>query len=301
MSKFRSQHGSDDFIESRFLTRGNNSPFEERTKHRETTLHKKGLSSQVDYQQIEAELNLLLNHRNDTIKDLSGNVLTAFNNVSNHVDALYHNPVEYAKLYAMMVAVFKDIKTVYPKTVASYIIGCYKANAGDLARGCSAVCAGSAPLPNSEADDGNQSFCEYPVFLVSFTQIEGDTKPVAIFQQLNSESPNLSNKTDAIMYTSYSSLEAFPGLSQDEVDELKTMGVQNVSLRNTESSTDIAGGFTPTGKLMKAAPVTISSVNNSASVGIAVILFVILIIIIVILIVVACQFSKPVKVVTTAA
>ena len=183
----------------------------------------------LDWDQVRAKVRSIVPQGSKQIRGLSPVDDTVFKELVHQVRSIYDSPSEYEKLRTIVSSEFGDAKNITPGTVSAYFLGCL-GESSVTPKGCNPLCAGAMPL--SREIGGENSFCEYPVFLM-----EGDGSSTA-------RSMTMLNQTDdssrAIVYTSARSLDEFAGFSPAEIQELRERGVDTVRLLSY-SSEDLLG------------------------------------------------------------
>jgi len=169
----------------------------------------------LDLNKIRLSLLQLKNVANEKIRSLNDNDRHAFHYIVQQVQKNYDISDSYEKLYQAFTEIFGDIKDIKPGTVAAYIIGCAEKNG---AKGCSAICVGSAPAPHT---DMNQ--CDYRVIWAYY---DGGYTLISL-------APSLSK--DALIYVD--SREPFRGLSALEKKKLEEWHIETVAVASYDSTT----------------------------------------------------------------
>ena len=142
---------------------------------------------------------------------------------------LLYKSCYYPVIHKHVVDHFGDLKQIVPGTVGSYFIGCHHdAEVGKTNSSCSPICAGSLPTP-----DPNWQFCQNQVVMATYEngRFRFDSKAGG------SSGPDSCEKEVAYVYVAYTSINTFPGFSDDEKKELKRLGIKKVNLQ----------GYTPDG------------------------------------------------------
>lgn len=154
------------------------------------------------------------------IAELAGSQKTQFWEVFGQVRALYNDPENYSSLYEDIRTKFianEPGRTITPGTVGAYFGGCLVNS-----NGCSAVCAGSAPLPQ------NHQFCDSHVFFADFNN--GFT-----FRRVYT-APDVVERT--IIYVKANNMDEFQGFTQAEKAALEEYSVREVLIMNQHSSNE---------------------------------------------------------------
>lgn len=171
---------------------------------------------------IDADLDLLKSKSDNFFDNLSGEVKESFRKVVDNIKSIKDDSEKYSKFHEKLVERFGDSKDITPGTIGAYFGGCLVQHNGDYPRGCSALCAGSAPLPGID-----NSVCSYPVFLskkrgsrnLTFTHING-----------------VKDMTKIILYTDK---EDYEGLSEEEKNAFKERGVNEMLILDEKSGDKI--------------------------------------------------------------
>lgn len=172
----------------------------------------------IDINELDQLVANLRQNANKQIRELSGELGEQFRQLISYVGLLYDSS-SYNVLYEVVNKHFANIDEVIPGTIGAYCAGCHvETSFSDKVPGCSPVCAGSMPPKN---DDWN--FCQNTVVLATyennrfiFTLLKsGDTKE---------------EKSKAYVFVNYSSHNAFPGFSDAEKQQLKSLGIESLYL-----------------------------------------------------------------------
>jgi len=149
------------------------------------------------------------------IKNLDGVDRDDFNLMVSYVELLYGTSY-YNHFYEKVRKHFSNLEKIIPGTVGNYFAGCLN-NTVESGEGCSAACAGSIPKPRG---DEGWSFCDKAV-------IFADKVDQGYEFTLLKESKSLK---DSYLFVEADNIKDFEGFNQDEKEELKKMGVENVHL-----------------------------------------------------------------------
>lgn len=239
-------------------------------------------------QDIKNRLTYLYSDKDTPIKSLSGEAKAHYEYIVNHVTLLY-NTDEYPAFYNLVKEVFNDTQFKIG-TVSAYFNGCaIKTNIDP--RGCSVICAGALPLPQSMpstvygtsvatgADGSNidLSTCQYPVMLAVW-----DSGKYTI-----TSLHNLENKDHTIIFIIDSS-NAFYGFTGSEKQILTSEGVVNVSVYKTsedgQTYTQMTPGFVPLDQVQSRELSAMGTNPNATAIAIGVTIAVIVVVIIALII-----------------
>lgn len=141
-----------------------------------------------------------------------------------HYINLLYKCQSYPILYKHVIDHFGDLTPIIPGTVGAYFIGCHHdVEAGKPNPQCSTVCAGGLP-PN----DPNWEFCKNQVVLATYenNRFKFDCRAAGDGQ----------DKEVAYVYVAYTSINTFPGFSEEEKKELRRLGIRRVYLRGFNNS-----------------------------------------------------------------
>lgn len=154
------------------------------------------------------------------IKNLKGRDKEDFNLMVSYVHLLYGTSY-YNHFYQKVEKYFSNLDRIIPGTVGGYFGGCLVSTSFEDQPGCSAVCAGSVPKPK---DDEGWSFCDKAVVFAEYDKHRGYT-----FSLL--KEPEKDEELDpCYLFVEHTDLHDFPGFNNDEKDELRKMGVNEVYL-----------------------------------------------------------------------
>ena len=156
---------------------------------------------------------------NEKIKTLNDTERHNFHYIVQQVQKNYVVSETYDKLYQTFTDVFGDVKDISPGTVAAYIIGCAEKNAPSGPNGCSAVCVGSAPAPNTDTSQCNAR-------AVWAYRDENNYTLISL-------SPSLSK--DAIIYID--NKETFRGLNHLEKKKLDEWQIETIAVASYDVAT----------------------------------------------------------------
>lgn len=170
----------------------------------------------IDVNKLESMVKTMRSNHHLKIKSLKGHLKSYFDEIITYVSILYDSSSYYV-LHNIVKKHFGNIGSVSPGTVGAYFAGCLIGGKYKGSKGCTHICAGSAPLPR---ENGDWSFCDRPVVWANFN----GTKYEFVY---------LSTKEDMsypIMFLACSEYHSCPGFSDEEKKELKSKGIQRVEL-----------------------------------------------------------------------
>lgn len=164
------------------------------------TLHRKPLKDTL--LQLKSQSNV-------PVRNLAPEYSESFKSVVEALRLLYGSQALYDIVLTDIRDIFNDVKDVRPGTVAAYFIGCFNDDKFPGPLGCSPKCAAS--LPPAEGTAG-YSTCDDLVLIYS----EG------LFSSLN-------EKRSSHSYIYVSDVD-FKGFSSENIKQLRSAGIENVTL-----------------------------------------------------------------------
>ena len=181
-----------------------------------------GLS--YDPARMREKLQLLYQYKDVPTRQLSGEALAAHQSIVSNVSLIYMTE-EYPAFFELVREIFPEKEPFRVGTVAAYFGGCSIKTSLDR-QGCSVLCAGALPLPNSSATDAN---CQHPVL---FGYYDGGKYTFISLYALD-------NKENTIVFINAppgSVFGQFAGFTSTEMSQLKAMGVRNVTIYRTSDN-----------------------------------------------------------------
>ncbi len=177
-----------------------------------------------DPARMREKLQLLYQFKDASIRQLSGEALAAYQSIVSNVSLIYMTE-EYPAFYGLVREIFPEQEAFRVGTVAAYFSGCSIKTSMDR-QGCSVLCAGALPLPNSTSSDAN---CQYPVL---FGYYDGGKYTFISLYALD-------NKENTIVFINAppgTVFGQFAGFTGTELAQLKAMGVRNVTIYRTSDN-----------------------------------------------------------------
>lgn len=175
----------------------------------------------VDWDNIRRDLKMVYSIKEKEIRELEGVDEGLFKRLVTNVKTLYSSPDEYDRFHKIVTETFADHKTLVPGTVGAYFAGCL-VSSNVNPKGCSQFCAGAMPLSRETA--GENSFCEYPIFLAS------SSSGRMMITQMN----QVDDMTKAIVYVNAKTVEQFEGFSTNEIQAFQAQGIETVKLLSND-------------------------------------------------------------------
>lgn len=167
-------------------------------------------SSSINVKVLRTQLDRLSSVKDIPISQLNDFLLEDFTAISNNISSLIGTD-GYNLLFKEIQARFSHNDTVKPGTVAGYFMGCFVPSNFKYGKNCSLACLTGAP---QFYDTTDQETCKKNVYIAPFDDEYQLTKLVS-----GTEDPNT-----AIVYIQ----PPFQGFSKDEVQKLKSEGVENI-------------------------------------------------------------------------
>ncbi len=172
----------------------------------------------ININDLENIIIFLRRYQHYKIKDLRGELLNKYNNLTRKVELLYGTK-EFNILSNLLKKHFGNIKFFIPGTIGAYCGGCLNDQGNDFHQSCSPICAGSIPL-------GNYESCNSNIIVANYKDNKYDLNLIT--------SENKINK--AFIFLDVDSINNFRGFSDNEKDQIKHMGVNKVTLFGSENS-----------------------------------------------------------------
>lgn len=191
----------------------------------------------INIEDLRRKLTNLKAHSRTPIRKITGTVKEDFESLTQYVTWIYGTE-SYHLLYSEIKDFFKEDEKYEPGTIGAYCGGCLvKRKDGLLTRGCTVVCAGSAPPPFG---DDNWDFCPNLVIWATYNGENYD------FTTLN----EVKETSQVIIYIDHDSLDTFPGFSEIEKKTLKDNGITQVRLiyynpNGNPVHKEVSDGFIP--------------------------------------------------------
>lgn len=196
------------------------------TRDRSTSI-KLGRYSSSGHEDLRVRLERLRTISGTPIKQLQDAYLLDYQAVTVTIQSTLETE-SWPEIYRQIKEVFANVKPI-PGTVGGYFAGCFH-NSFPSAPGCSLTCVGSVPAPGTQD-------CKHVV--IQATYVNG-----YIFNTLNGN--NIQDYSNAYIYLDVTSLTAFRGFSEAEIQTLQAMGIQHVALISAPVNGEyinLTGGF----------------------------------------------------------
>lgn len=182
------------------VTKGGNKVFKVNIGHFDNLCHKFRLLSDVK------------------IKNLQGVDRDDFNLMVSYVQLLYGTNY-YTHFYEKVRKHFSNLEKIIPGTVGNYFAGCLNSSI-EIGEGCPVACTGSIPKPRGEE---GWSFCDKAVIFAD--KVYQGYEFTFLKEPVSSE-----DVKDCYLFVEAGDLKDFEGFNQDEKEELKKMGAENIHL-----------------------------------------------------------------------
>ena len=172
----------------------------------------------IDVTELDRLIKNLRMNANTPIRELPDELGEQFRQLISYVSLLYDSS-SYPILYNVVHKYFANLETVIPGTIGAYCAGCHvETSLSNTKPGCAPICAGSMPPKNDD-----WTFCQNTVILATY---EGNRFTFTLLK--SGETKN--DKSLASIFVNYSSHNAFPGFSDAEKQQLKSLGIERVNL-----------------------------------------------------------------------
>lgn len=212
-------------------------PRSNKKRSRSITIHSgvAGDVGNIDWEGIKSDLDSIVPRGTQQIRALDKDDDAKFKRLVTRVRSVYESPDEYDKLQKMVVESFGKQADIKPGTVNAYFVGCL-ADSKIQPKGCNPLCAGAMPLAREAV--GNNSFCEYPVFVAE--TVNG--------RSVITKMSTVEDMSKAIVYVDASSSDDFSGFTEEERSALSSQGVESVKLVNYKSDVITSDEWVPLSK-----------------------------------------------------
>ena len=172
----------------------------------------------IDVNELDKLMANLRRNADTPIRELSDELGKQFRRLISYVSLLYDSS-SYNVIYNVVLKHFSNLDRVIPGTIGAYCAGCHvKTSLSSTKPGCSPICAGSMP---QNKDDWE--FCKNTVILATY-----DNNRFTYTLLKSGETKE--DKASAYIFVNYSSHNAFPGFSDAEKNQLKSLGIERVTL-----------------------------------------------------------------------
>ena len=171
----------------------------------------------IDINELDKLISNLRKNADTHIRELSGELGEQFRQLVSYVSLLYDSS-SYVILYNVVHKYFANIENIIPGTIGAYCAGCHVNTSFTEYPGCSPICSGSMPPKNDEWE-----FCKNTVILGTY---ENNRFSFALLKS----GENKSDKSLAYIFVNYSNHNTFPGFTEGEKKQLKSLGIEYVHL-----------------------------------------------------------------------
>ena len=228
-----------------------------KNKSEDKIVTKGGNDVKIDLRKINDILEKLKRHGGKQIRHLDGELQEDFRQIVIYVNLLYDTE-HYNVLHDLVKHHFNDTKDIEPGTIKAYFGGCLANNKIEgIPGGCTPVCTGSMPIPKKEAAETGWQFCDSTVILG--LNEDGKIKLTVLNKVKNSEK--------ALLFINVTNANAFPGLSDDEKEQLIRMGVREVKIfgysQNSKNYVPLTDNYIPIGNVKSRLTVVPSFLSTS--------------------------------------
>jgi len=225
-------------------------------------------SFQLHRQTLRETLLELKTYSYTSIRELSPIHTESFKSIVEALRLLYGSQALYDLILGDIKEIFADVKDVRPGTVAAFFIGCSSDDKFPGPMGCSPKCAASLP-----PTDGTPGYTNCDDLVLIYSN--------GLFSSLNEK-----RSTHSYIYISD---QSFTGFSQENINQLKDAGIEQVSLiygNNDGSYKEVTSPISIDNLPSTTTQTTPSGNDNTNPTGTGIIFGIIIFIIIILLIVV---------------
>jgi hypothetical protein len=190
-------------------------PLTPKAPSRKIVLKGHGDVHEIDVNELERIVSTLRDNADVSIKLLSGEIKSCFQQFTDYVDLL-HGSDAYIQFMEIVSEYFSNVEQIRPGTIGAYCYGCQNGRSE-----CSHICAGSAP-----AADENFSFCHESVIVGDYNGYDFDFTAMRI-----------GDSSETYLYVNFDSYDSFPGFTRREIEALeKDYHCSSVYLRGYSNS-----------------------------------------------------------------